>query len=83
MIGNNIKQKYSEEFKVLKKPYMDAVLDATPKQLHKMQEFSLQFVFSSDGWFILHCLKELVSNGKLNLPTEEQKAALSKIIIHK
>lgn len=42
-----------------------------------MQRFALQYIFFSDGWFILHCLKELVNNGKLKLPTQEQKKCLA------
>ena len=31
--------------------------------------------------FILHCMKELLNNGKLKLPTEEQKKSLTTIIV--
>ncbi len=81
-IGEKIREKHRAEFDALKKPYIDAVMEATPPQLHKMQKFGLQFLFTSDGWFILHCLKALVANGKLKLPTEEQKQALSTVVIY-
>ena len=62
--------------------YIKTVLDSTPKHVRKMQEFLMQYVcFSSDGWFILHCLHELVANGKLKPPTEEQKNALTTVVI--
>ena len=81
-IGDLIKEKHFAEFEELKKPYVEAVLNATPKHLKKAQQFCLQYIFSSDGLFILHCIKKLVDNGKLKLPTEEQKRALTTVIIH-
>lgn len=80
-IGDHIKEKYWHEFKTLKEPFVKAVLDETPKHLHKMQKYGLQYTFFSDGWFILHCMKELVNNGKLKLPTEAQKKSLTTIIV--
>lgn len=80
-IGDKIKEKYIEEFNTLREPYIKAVLKETPSHLHTMQKYGLQYIFYSDGWFILHCLKELVNNGKLKPPTEEQKQALTTIII--
>lgn len=80
-IGDRIKERHWTEFESLKKPFVKAVLNETPKHLHKMQKYGLQYIFFSDGWFILHCLKELVNNGKLKLPTEEQKKSLTTIIV--
>ena len=81
-IGDRIKEKHYDEFESMKKEYIDTILRATPKHVRKMQEFLMQYVcFSSDGWFILHCLHELVANGKLKLPTEEQRNALTTIVI--
>ena len=80
-IGDRIKEKYWHEFETLKEPFVKAVLDETPKHLHKMQKYGLQYTFFSDGWFILHCMKELVNNGKLKLPTEAQKKSLTTIIV--
>ena len=54
----------------------------TPAQLRKMRQYGLQFIFYADGWFILHCLKTLVENGRLIPPKESQKQALSTIIYH-
>ena len=80
-IGDRIKERHWTEFESLKKPFVKAVLNETPKHLQKMQKFGLQYIFFSDGWFILHCLKELVNHGKLKLPTEEQKKSLTTIIV--
>lgn len=80
-IGDRIKERHWTEFESLKKPFVKAVLNETPKHLHKMQKYGLQYIFFSDGWFILHCLKELVNHGKLKLPTEEQKKSLTTIIV--
>lgn len=80
-IGDRIKERHWSEFEAWKKPFVKAVLNETPKHLQKMQKYGLQYIFFSDGWFILHCLKELVNNGKLKLPTEEQKKSLTTIIV--
>ncbi len=80
-IGDRIKKRHWAEFKTKKEPFVKAVLNETPKHLHKMQKFGLQYIFFSDGWFILHCMKELVNNGKLKRPTEEQKKSLTTIIV--
>lgn len=80
-IGDKIKERHSAEFNEIKRPYIKAVLDSTPKQLSTMQKYGMQYIFFSDGWFILYCLKELVNSGKLKPPTEEQKQSLSTVII--
>ena len=80
-VGDRIKEKYWHKFETLKEPFVKAVLDETPKHLHKMQKYGLQHTFFCDGWFILHCMKELVNNGKLKLPTRAQKKSLTTIIV--
>lgn len=80
-IGDRIKEKHWPELGAMKEEYEKAVLNETPKHLHKMQKFGLQYTFFSDGWFILHCLKELVSGGKLLPPAEWQRKSLSTIIL--
>ena len=80
-IGDRIKERHWAELKDMKESFANSVLSETPKHLHKMQEFELQYIFFSDGWFILHCMKELVNNGKLKLPTKEQKKSLTTIIV--
>ena len=81
-IGDKIKEKHREEFEELKAPYIKAVLKNTPKHLRKKRMYGLQYIFYSDAWFILHCLNELVNNGKLALPTENQKQALTTILFN-
>jgi RNA polymerase sigma factor (sigma-70 family) len=80
-IGNRIKEKHRTEFEFLKKEYVDSVLKETPNQLQTMKKYGLQYIFYSDGWFILHCIKALLANGKLKEPTEDQKKSLTTIII--
>lgn len=79
-IGGKIKEKYKTRFDAMKAPYIKAIMDETPAHLRKLQQFWLQNIFFSDGWFILHCIMELLNNGKLKLPTEEQKRSLTTII---
>ena len=78
---DEIKAKYKEEFDTIKAPFMDAVLDSVPAHLRKVKEYELQFLFHSDGWFLLHCIVTLLNNGKLKPPTEGQKKALTTLIV--
>ena len=81
-VGDKIKEKYKDDFEKLKAPYINGVLQNTPKHLQKMRMYGLQHIFYSDAWFILYCLKELVNNGKLTLPTEKQKQSLMKVLFN-
>ncbi len=80
-IGEKIKVKYKNEFDAIKASYVDAVLDSVPTHLRKVKEYELQFLFHSDGWFLLHCIVVLLNNGKLKPPTEQQKKALTTLIV--
>lgn len=79
-VGDRIKERHWAELEAMKAPFVKAVLDETPKHLHKMQKYGLQYTFFSDGWFVLHCLKELVGNGRLRPPAEEQKKSLTTLM---
>lgn len=80
-IGDKIKEKYKGEFDKLKFPFIKAVMKNTPEQLKKVQAYGMQSIFFADGWFLLYCMKELVENGKLKIPMEEQKKSLTTIIV--
>lgn len=79
-IGEQIKKKYKAEFDEIKASYIKAVLESVPEHLRKQKEYELQFLFHSNGWFLLHCIVCLLNNGKLKEPTEEQRKALSTLI---
>lgn len=79
-IGERIKVKYQTDFEALKVPYAEAVLDSVPAHLRKVKEYELQFVFHSDGWFLVHCIMTLLKNGKLKEPTEGQRKSLTTLI---
>ncbi len=82
-IGTRLRNKLSSELETLKAPYFQAVMENTAPHMRKVQEFQMQYMFDSDGWFILHILHTLLANGKLKPPTEEQKKALTTLVIHK
>ena len=82
-IGDRLKEKYKAEFDAAKAPYIEAVLAGTPAHLRKTAEYELQFIFGSDGWFLLHCIVALLDAGKLRLPKEEQRKALMTLIFPK
>lgn len=79
-IGERIKIKYRDEFDAIKAPYIEAVLDSVPAHMRKVKEYELQFLFHSDGWFLLHCIHALLANGKMKKPTEGQRRALTTVI---
>ena len=79
-IGEKIKAKYQNEFEILKQPYAEAVLESVPIHLRKVKAYELQFVFHSDGWFLIHCIIALLKNGKLKEPTQEQRKSLTTLI---
>lgn len=81
-VGERIKEKHRSDFDSLKAPYAEAVLESVPAHLRRIKEYELQFVFHSDGWFLAHCITTLLKNGKLRLPTDEQRKSLSTIILN-
>ena len=72
-IGNRIKVKYRNDFERLKAPYAEVVLKSVPVHLRKVKAHELQFVFHSDGWFLLLCIQTLLKNGKLRSTTSGQR----------
>ena len=80
-IGKKIKIKYKVDFDRIKEPVIEAILDTVPAHLRRLKEYDLQFLFHSDGWFLLHCIVTLLNNGKLTPPTEGQKKALTTLIV--
>lgn len=80
-IGDQVKGKHWNELKALRDQYVKMILDETPKEMKKMQGFGLQYIFYADGWFLLHCMKELVGNGKLKLPREDQRKSLTMLML--
>ncbi len=79
-IGERIKVKYRTDFDALKAPYAEAVLELVPAHLRKVKAYELQFLFHSDGWFLLHCITTLLKNGKLKEPAQEQRKSLTTLI---
>lgn len=82
-VGERIKENHQAEFEALKAPYTEAVLKSVPPHLKKLEEYELQFIFHSDGWFLMHCITALLKCGKLKEPSQGQKKTLSTLIIHK
>ena len=80
-IGEDIKRELWQTLEALKAPYAEAVLAALPPHMRKMQAYELQYTFHSDGYFLLHCLRTLLDNGKLKMPTEGQRRSLSTLIV--
>ncbi len=79
-IGESIKRKHLDTFNARKAAYTEAVLATVPDHLKRVQAYELQYLFHSDGWFLLHCLAALLNNGKMKPPTEGQRKALTTII---
>ena len=58
----------------------DRVLKGTPLHLKKAQSFILKSIFVADGSFIRCCIDRLVGDGKLKMPTDEQRRSLGIVI---
>ena len=82
-IGDRIKEKHKAAFAPYIRRYCDALLAETPAHLKKLRAYELQFCVFGDKRFVTNCLCALVRNGKLKAPAEEQKPALSKLILRK
>lgn len=80
-VGARLKEKYAAEFEALKAPYVKAVLESVPAHLRRVKEYELQYVFHSDGWFLLHCIRALLDSGRLKEPKEHQRKALTTLIL--
>lgn len=80
-IGDRIKEKQKAAMDALKAPYAAAVLADVPAHLKKAAAYGLQFVFYSDGIFLLHCINELLKDGRLKEPAESQRKALMTLIV--
>lgn len=81
-IGDKIRNDCHKELQALKQPYEKAVMSTVLPHLKKVQAFELQFIFQSDGLFLQHCIKTLLNNGKLKLPSADQRKALSTLIVN-
>ena len=80
-VGTGIREEKTAEFRKLKETYVRTALKDLPAQMKKMKEYELQSLFCADGRFIHHCLKKLVNSGKLTLPPEEQRKAMSTLLL--
>lgn len=79
-IGTRIKEAHWAEFEAFKAPFVKAILEGIPPHLRKVREHELQYVFHSDGYFLLHCITVLLKNGKLKEPTKGQRRSLMTLI---
>ena len=79
-LGNRVRERFESDFEGIKAAYIKAALETVPRHMRRAEEYELQFVFSRDSMFIRYCIKTLLDEGKLKLPTEEQKKAMSTII---
>lgn len=80
-VGSQIKERHWDELCRLRDTFISAILFKTPPHLHKARLFGLQHTFFPDPWFILYVLKHLTENGKLALPTAEQKKMLMLVLV--
>ncbi len=80
-VGKAIKLRHQAELDALKAPYAAASLAAAPEHLRNVRAYELQFIFHDDGWFLLHCIHALLESGKLVLPDEVQRKALTTLIV--
>ena len=80
-IGNRVKNEFAKELSALAAKYLDSLLETTPEHMKSVQKCINQYTFSSDGVFLLCCIKRLIADGKLIPPSEEEKASVVTMII--
>ncbi|BCN29095.1 RNA polymerase sigma factor [Anaeromicropila herbilytica] len=80
-LSEQIRIRHMSKLESLKQEYCKKCINSKPKHVQKMVAFGLQHTFYSDGWFLLYSIKELLENGRLKLPKEEQRIALSTLIM--
>lgn len=80
-ICDKVRVKRQAELTPLKEQYCRLTLENTPKHIQRMKAYGLQYLFYSDGMFLLYSLKELLSNGRLKLPKDEQRNSISTLIM--
>ena len=80
-VGSRIREKYAEEIRRLREPYVRALVESVPPHMRKVREFEAQFILFADGKFAFHCIKNLLDSGRLKLPQEAQKKALSTLLM--
>lgn len=80
-IGWKIREKHREALDALESSYAKAVLESVPTHLRKVEEYELQFLFSSNGYFLVHCMRSLMENGKLWEPAKGQRKILTTLMI--
>lgn len=78
---NKVRMKRQAELTSLKEQYCRLTLESTPKHIQRMKAYGLQYMFYSDGMFLLYSIKELLNNGRLKLPKEEQRIVISTLIM--
>ena len=57
--------------------------DPMPKHIRIQQEFMLQYMFHSDGWFMLYAKDALLESGRLKLVEGEQKYSVTEMLFVK
>ena len=78
--GKALAEEFAPEFDALREKYAEKVLKETPPHLSKAQSFILNSIFVADGSFIRSCIDILVGDGKLKMPTDEQRRSLGIVI---
>lgn len=80
-VGSRLKERHRGRMEEWKERYTKLDLARTPEHLRLMLRFGHQYLFHSDGWFLLHCAKALVASGRLTEPNENQRKSLSVLLV--
>ena len=80
-LANTLRDKHQAELDALKSSFIERQLINTPQHLKKARAYGLQHLFHSDGHFIIYLLNKLIEDGKLQLPTEEQRNSLCAVVV--
>ena len=80
-LEEEVRNTCAAEMEKLSKAYAAVALECIPQNMRRVKEYELQYTFYADGRFLHRCLWELLNNGRLKLPKEEQKLSMSTLLL--
>ena len=75
--ANSIREKHQVQLEKIKSMYCPE----TPEHMKKARAYMMQYMFSSDGIFIIFALNKLLESGKLKLPAAAQRNSLCAVMV--
>ncbi len=78
-IKNEVLGKIQDSLQEYRKLLLES--DTLPEQMRKTQEYLLQHMFYSDGWFMLYAKEALVQSGRLKPVEGDKKYSVTELLV--